>query len=95
MPHKGLKLTRATALRFFVAKIDLDTLSPSDKLLILMYRHKLTASDIAEMTGRSLSRVYHWVSGRDKPIPRHFIELIELKIPTWTAKHEKETETQP
>lgn len=42
--------------------------------------HKLSPTDVCTMTGRGLSIVHHWMSGKYKKIPGHMLELLELKI---------------
>lgn len=42
--------------------------------------YKLSPTDVCEMTGRGLSIVHHWMSGKYKQIPDHMLELLQLKI---------------
>jgi DNA-binding Xre family transcriptional regulator len=51
------------------------------RLRELMKKHRLSASDVADMVGRSEATVFVWRSAGDhRVIPANTLELLELKL---------------
>lgn len=42
--------------------------------------HNLGAVGIAEITGRTVDTVYHWLSGKHRVIPQDTLDLLKLRL---------------
>ncbi|MGH9933388.1 MAG: hypothetical protein ACREA9_29750 [Pyrinomonadaceae bacterium] len=62
----------------------------TEKLRKLCSDNKLSPSDVCDLTGRGISIVHHWMSGKYKQIPDHMLVLLELKIQNGHKPHTKE-----
>jgi len=52
----------------------------TDNLLALIADFQLTSHELVELTGRELTTVLHWRSGRHKVIPLHSLRLLWLEL---------------
>jgi hypothetical protein len=52
----------------------------TQKLRQLCEDYKLSSADVCQLTGRGISIVHHWMSGKYKQIPEHMLTLLELKL---------------
>lgn len=51
--------------------------------------YNLSATRIAEITGRTVDTVYHWLSGKHRTIPQDTLDLLKLRLqsPALEASH--------
>lgn len=53
---------------------------PTQRLLSLMERHRLSRTDVAELLGCSIKTVSCWRCDSPRPIPERELERLELKL---------------